>query len=326
MAGFKPIAWACAIAASFAVITGVSKANNAYPEKPVRIILPYGAGGIADVTTRLVAQKLSERLGQTFVVDNRPGASGVVAAKAVIGSAPDGYTLFLMGNGGAINESLYKVPPYSIQKDFTSVALLARFEMLLVTKVDSHLNSIAKMVAYAKEHPGKLNLGAINVGSTQNLSAELFRMATGVEAELVTYRTTPDLVTAILRGDVDLGFDFLAPLLPMITSKQIKAIATSGEHPNQNLPGVPLVKDGGYPEYTVISWNGISAPAGTPADIADKLNKEITAVLQMDDVKARMFQLGMEPMPATIAQMDDRIRGDIAKWRVVIDGAKIAKQ
>ncbi len=224
--------------AGFALL-GPAYAQSKFPDKPVRIILPYGPGGVADVTSRLVAQKLSDRLGQNFFIDNRPGAGGVVAAKAALQSPADGYTLFLTGNGSTISEALFKAPPYNVRKDFTSVAGLAQFEMLLVTKADSKLDTVAKIVAYAKENPGKLNFGAINVGSTQNLSAEMFRQTTGAKVALVTYRTTPDLVTALLRGEVDVGFDYLAPMRPMINSKQLKVIATSGEHPNPQLAGVP---------------------------------------------------------------------------------------
>jgi tripartite-type tricarboxylate transporter receptor subunit TctC len=303
-----------------------ARAGGQYPDKPVRIILPYGPGGIADVTMRLVAQKLSERMGQNFFIDNRPGAGGIIAAKAAMSYPADGYTLFMSGNGSAINQTLFKSLPYHILTDFTPVATLAEFEMLLVTKADSKLDRIAKLVAYAKEHPGKLNLGAINVGSTQNLSAELFRIVTGVKAALVTYRTTPDLVTAIVRGDVDLGFDYYAPLLPMMTDGKIKAVATSGDHPDPRLAGVPTAKDSGYPDYVVTSWNALSGPAGMPQDIVMKLNREIDAVLKLDDVKERMAALGMEPMLGTPEQMSLRMRRDAEKWRAVIEQAGIPKQ
>src|SRR6478736_6050861 len=208
---------------------GPSQAQTKYPEKPVRIIVPYGAGGVADVTTRLVAQKVSEAMGQTFVIENRPGAGGIVGAKAVLASPPDGYTLFLAGNGSAISESLFKALPFNVVRDFTPVAPLAEFEMLLATKADSSLDTVAKVVAYAKANPGKLNFGTIATGSTQHLSAELFKLGTGVQAPIVIYKTTPELVTAILRGDVDVGFDYYAAFGPSIVNKQFKVIATSGE-------------------------------------------------------------------------------------------------
>ncbi len=307
-------------------LVGSAQAESRYPDKPVRIILPFGPGGIADVTTRIVAQKLSERMGQNFYIDNRPGAGGIVAAKAALSYPADGYTLFLTGNASAINHTLFKSLPFDVTTDFTPVAMLAEFEMLLVTKADSALDSIAKLVAYAKAHPGKLNFGAINVGSTQNLSVELFRTVADVKVAVVTYRTTPDLITAIVRGDVDVGFDYYAPLRPMIADGRIKVIATSGDHPNPQLPGVPIVKESGYPDYVVTSWNALSAPSGIPPDVVRKLNSEIEAVQQLPDVKERVAALGMEPMLGPPEQMHQRMKRDIEKWRAVIEKAGIPKQ
>jgi tripartite-type tricarboxylate transporter receptor subunit TctC len=305
---------------------GVSNAQTKYPDKPVRIILPYGPGGVADVTTRLVAQKLSERMGQNFFVDNRPGAGGIIAAKAAIASPPDGYTLTVSGNAMSISETLFKTLPFNPLKDFTSISTLAEFEMLLATKGDSQIDTIAKLVAYAKANPGKMNFGTIATGSTQNLSAEMFRMITGVKATIVTFRTTPEMVAAIIRGDIDVGFDYYAAMRPLIVSKQIKIIATSGEHPDPALPGVPTVKASGYPDYVVTSWNALSAPAGTPKDIVTKLNQEIVAVLKMPDIQSRMAQLGMEPMIGPPEKLTNRMTNDIAKWAKVIEAADIPKQ
>ena len=324
-------ALARSLALCAAFITGVASLAGAqpatkFPERPVRFVLPYGPGGVADVTTRLVAQKLSESMGQNFVIENKPGAGGILAAKAVLSSPADGYTYFLTGNASAINQSLFKTKPHNVLVDFTPVATLAEFEMLLVTKANSQLDTIDKLVAQANAHPGKLNFGTINLGSTQNLSAEMFRMITGVNVTLVTYRTTPELVTAIVRGDIDVGFDYLAAFSPTISSNQIKVIATSGDHPNPQLPGVPTVKDSGYPAYIVTSWNALSGPAGVPNEIVTKLSSGIQAALKLPDVKERMAALGMEPMLGTPEQLHEGMKRDIEKWRVVIDKAGIPKQ
>jgi tripartite-type tricarboxylate transporter receptor subunit TctC len=304
----------------------ISNAQTKYPDKPVRIILPYGPGGVADVTMRLVAQKLSEKLGQNFFIDNRPGAGGIIAAKAAIAAPPDGYTLTVSGNSMAISETLFKSLPFNPMKDFTSISTLAEFEMLLATKADSQNDTVAKVVAYAKANPGKMNFGTIATGSTQNLSAEMFRMITGLKATIVTFRTTPEMVAAIIRGDIDVGFDYYAAMRPLIVSKQIKIIATSGEHPDPALPGVPTVKASGYPDYVVTSWNALSAPAGTPKDIVTKLNEEIVTVLKMPDIKSRMAELGMEPMIGPPEKLTDRMKSDTAKWAKVIEAAGIPKQ
>ena len=311
--------------AALALLT-IGSAHAEYPEKPVRIILPYGPGGVADVTTRMVAQKLGERMGQNFIIDNRPGAGGIVAAKGVLSFPADGYTLYLSGNGSAIGQSLFASLPYDINKDFTPIAMLAQFEMLLAVKAGAEIDSVAKLVAYAKEHPGKLNFGSVSVGSTQNLSAELFRMTTGIKTALVTYRTTPDLVTAIVRGDVDVGFDYLAAMRSMIAAKEIKIIATSGDHPDPQLPGVPIVKDSGYPDYVVTSWNALNGRAAIPKEIITKLNVEVNTVLKMPDVESRIAELGMEPLIGPPEAMGERMRRDADKWRDVIEKAGIPKQ
>src|ERR1700733_14453943 len=321
--GMGTCAISAVVTATFAAGPG-AQAN--YPDRPVRIILPYGPGGVADVSTRLVAAKLSERTGQNFFIDNRPGAGGIVAAKAALGLPADGYTLYLAGNGAAISESLFASLPFDITRDFASVSLLAQFDMLLATKMDTRFDTVQKLVAYGKQNPGKLNFGSIAVGSTQNLSAELFKMVTGVNAAIVTFRTTPELMTAIDRGDVDVGFDYYAAFSPMVAGKQIKIIATSGDKPSPLFTGVPTVKDSGYPDYVVTSWNALSVRAGTPADIVAKLNSQISTVLQMPEIGAQMADLGMEPLASTPDELTQRLKADADKWRMVIDKAGIPKQ
>ena len=321
-------AWLAAVAVFCALPAGIgpSQAQTKYPERPVRIIVPYGAGGVADVTTRLVAQKVSEAMGQTFVIENRPGAGGIVGAKAVLASPPDGYTLFLAGNGSAISKSLFKSLPFNVVRDFTPVSPLAEFEMLLATKADSQLDTVAKVVAYAKANPGKLNFGTIATGSTQHLSAELFKMATGVQAPIVIYKTTPELVTAILRGDVDVGFDYHAAFGPSIANKQFKVIATSGEQRAPQLPAVPTVKESGYPDFVVTSWNAFYGPAGLPKDIVTKLNEQVVAALKTPDIQKRMEDLGIAPMIGSPEFLNERMKSDIVKWAKVIEAAGVEKQ
>jgi putative tricarboxylic transport membrane protein len=315
---------ACAIAAVATAAGARAQAN--YPDRPIRIILPYGPGGVADVSTRLVAAKLSERMGQNFFIDDRPGAGGIVGAKGALSLPADGYTLYLTGNGAAISESLFVSLPFDITRDFASVSLLAQFDMLLATKMDTRFDTVQKLVSYGKQNSGKLNFGSIAVGSTQNLSAVLFKMVTGVNAAVVTFRTTPELMTAIERGDIDVGFDYYAAFSPMVTGKQIKIIATSGDKPSSLFTGVPTVKDSGYPDYVVTSWNALSVRAGTPPDIIAKLNSEISTVLQTPEIREKMANLGMEPLASTPEALTQRLKADIAKWRAVIDKAGIPKQ
>jgi tripartite-type tricarboxylate transporter receptor subunit TctC len=320
-AGLSAIALLSALAGA-----GPSQAQSKFPEKPVRVIVPYGAGGVADVTTRLVTEKVARSLGQSFVVENRPGAGLIVGARAALTSPPDGYTLFLAGNGSAISESLFKSLPFKMLTDFMPVAPLAEFEMILATKADAKLDTIQKLIDHAKANPGKLNFGTIASGSTQNLSAELFKMSTGVDAPIVIYKTTPELITGILRGDVDVGFDYLAAFGAAISNKQMKALATSGDQRNEQLPGVPTVKESGYPTYIVTSWNAFYGPAGIPKDIITKLNEHVAAALKTEDIRKRMAELGMQPMIGTPEFLDQRMKSDIGKWAEVIRVANIEKQ
>src|SRR6202163_3223761 len=241
-----------------------ARAETDYPNRPVRVFIPYGPGGVADVTMRLLAQKVGEEDKQQCVIENRPGAGGLLAVKGVLDSPPDGYTLGVVGNGQAIGVSLFKNRTYNPLTDFTHVAITARFEMLLGVSGASPYRTLQDVVAAARKNPGKLNLGAINPGSTQNLSAHMFKQVTGAEFTVVTYRTTPELVTALLRGDVDLGFDYYAGFIGEIADGKLRIVATSGDERDSLLKDIPTAKESGFPQYVVTSWNGVAGPAGLP--------------------------------------------------------------
>jgi tripartite-type tricarboxylate transporter receptor subunit TctC len=303
-----------------------ARSETSFPAKPIQIFIPYGAGGVADLTMRLLAQKLTERTKQQVVIENRPGAGGLLAAKEVLRAPPDGYTLGVIGNGQAIGMSLFKTRPYNVLTDFTFVSMTARFEMLLAVKADSPLKTLQDVVAAARKDPGKLNFGAINPGSTQNLSAHLLKQVSGVDVAIVPYKTTPDLVTAVLRGDVDVGFDFYAGLQALISDNQVRIIATSGEERNPLLRDVPTAKESGFPEYIVISWNGLAARAGMPAETLAILNQHINAALSDPALQATASTLGMDARGSTPQEMHDRMAGDVQKWAAVIEKAGIPKQ
>lgn len=308
-----------------AVLSGDAYAADDYPNKPVRILVPYGAGGAGDLTIRLLANKLSQNLKQPFVIENRPGAGGIAAMRAVLSAPADGYTLGEMGNGQTISMSLFQSLPYSILKDFAPISVAASFAMLLVVPPTSPYKSVRDVIEAARRAPGKLNLGAINPGSTQNLSAHLFQQVSNSEFTIVTYRTTPDLVTALLRGEVDLGFDYYAGLESTIGPGKLHAIATSGEERDPLLKNVPTAKESGLPAYVVTSWNGVGAPAGVPAEIISALSAEIRRALAAPDVQERMLRLGLQARGSTPEEMRDRMAADAAKWREVIDKAGIPK-
>jgi tripartite-type tricarboxylate transporter receptor subunit TctC len=302
-----------------------ARAAGDYPQQPIRILVPYGPGGAGDMTIRLLTNKLSQNLKQPFVIENRPGAGGIAAMRAVLSAPADGYTLGEMGNGQAISMSLFQSLPYNVLKDFTQISIAASFAMLLVVASTSPYKSVRDVIEAARKAPGKLNLGAINPGSTQNLSAHLFQQVSKAEFTVVTYRTTPDLVTALLRRDIDLGFDYFAGLESTIGPEKLRVIATSGEERDPLLKDVPTAKESGLPDYVVTSWNGVGAPAGVPAEIITALSAEMRRALAAPDVRERMLRLGLEARGSTPEEMRNRMAADAAKWRVVIDRAGIPK-
>jgi tripartite-type tricarboxylate transporter receptor subunit TctC len=314
------------VAAVICAITVAAAQSAGYPTKPVRVIVPYGPGGVGDLTMRLLADQLSKKLKQQFVIENRPGAGGIAAMTAVLHAPADGYTLGEMGNGQAISVSLFNHLPYDVLKDFTQISVAASFEMLLAVPDKSPYKTVRDIVDAANKTPGKLNIGAINPGSTQNLSAYLFQQVTGANYTIVPYRTTPDLITALLRGDVDLGFDFYAALKPVIAPGKIRIIATAGEGRDPLLANVPTVKESGFPGYVVTSWNGIGARSGTPSDIVNFLSAAIRRALAAPEIQGKSRALGIEARGSTPELMHERTAQDIAKWRDVIENAHIAKE
>jgi tripartite-type tricarboxylate transporter receptor subunit TctC len=309
--------------ALFVGLTAQASAQDAqsYPNKPVRIFVPYG--GVGDLTMRLLAQKLSENSGQQFVIENRPGAGGALSAKGALSAEPDGYSLAVTGNGQAISMTLFKARTYDVLTDFTQVSITATFEMLLAVKNDSPFKNLKDVVDFARKNPGKLTLGAINPGSTQNLSAYLFKQLTGADVTIVPFKTTPEVVTAILRGDVHMGFDFYAGFQGPISDKQVRILATSGEHRNPLLKDVPTAVESGLPEYVVTSWNGLASRAGMPEPILRKLNKLIVTSLEDPTLQEKALKLGMDARGSTPEEMRDRMARDIVRWRGVIEKANL---
>jgi tripartite-type tricarboxylate transporter receptor subunit TctC len=303
-----------------------ARSETAYPTRPVTLIVPYGAGGVADVGMRILGDQLSNRLKQGFVIENRPGAAGVVAAQTGAAAAPDGYTLLMTGNNTAIAAALFKSLPYNILTDFDSVSTAAFFDLMIVTRAGSPLQSVADVIAAAKANPGKLNIGTINPGSTQNLAAELFSSTTGIKAAIVPFRTSPDMAGAVMRGDVDVAFEFYAALSGLLADKKIVALASTAAKRTAYLPDVPTVMESGIKDYDVASWNGLSVPAGTPKPVVATLNAAMKEVIPGPDVQGKSSQMGMAMRWSTPHDMTARMKADIAKWGGVIEKAGIPKR
>jgi tripartite-type tricarboxylate transporter receptor subunit TctC len=314
-----------AVAALLLVLPTVAQGQN-YPNRPVRVVVPFGAGGVADVTTRIAVDKLGERLGQRFVVENQPGAGGINAARSVLASPPDGYTLFLASNGTAVSVALFKSLPFDPVKDFAAVSLLGSFDLVLATSASGPFRTLQDFVKAAREQPGKLNVGTINVGSTQNLGAELFKTAADVDFQIVPYRNSPEALVALLRNDVQMAIDFHAALKSQLADQKIRALATSGAARSQSLPDVPTVQEAGVRGYDVTSWNGLAGPGAMPKEVIATLNKAVHEVLADADLKKRYLELGIEAKASSPEEMKTRLQAEIGKWAKVIERANIPKQ
>jgi tripartite-type tricarboxylate transporter receptor subunit TctC len=307
---------------------GVSRAGAAanYPDRAVRIVLPFAAGGVADITARIVAEKLGDRFGQRFYVENQPGAGGIAAARSVISATPDGHTLAMLTNGTAISVSLFKKLPFDPLKDFEPISSLGYFDFILATGANSPFKTLGDFIAAAKATPGALNVGTINVGSTQNLSAELFKTAAGIDFIIVPFRGTPEVAVSLLQGDIALMIDSFAAMKGNLADKKFRALASSGPKRSESTPDIATVQEGGVASYDVVSWNALFAPAGTPPEIIKAINSALRDILADADVKRRLIELGIEAKASTPQEISARLKSDIDKWRDVIEKAGIQKQ
>jgi len=301
-------------------------AQTGFPSKPIRIVVPNAPGGAADLTARAVGQKMAQTLGQPVVIDNKPGAGGVVAGDTVAKAAPDGHTLLLISSGTAISASLFKSLPFDTVKDLLPVAPLASFDLVLVTSGDGRFKTLGDLIAWAKANPGKLNIGTPNIGTTQHLAAELFKSVAGLDAQIVPFNGTPAVINALRGGQVDAGLDILSPLLAQIKAGALHPLAITGEKRSRVLPAVPTAREAGVPNFTAASWNGLAVPARTPKDVVARLNREIVAALNDPAVKKQLQDLNLDPQPGTPEQAAALLNNDIKRWNDVIVRAAIPRQ
>ena len=294
--------------------------------KPIRLVVPFGPGGVADLTARVVAQKMTESTGQSIVVDNKPGAGGVVAADTVAKAAPDGQTLLLMSNGNAVTAGMFKSLPFDPVKSFAPVTMLGYFDMAVISSAKSRFRSLTDLVAYAKAHPGKVNIATINTGSTQNLAAELLKRSLGIDVQIVPFNGSAAVMTALQGEQVDAGVEILAPILAQVTGNTLRALAVMGDKRSPALPQVPTVAESGAPGFNVASWNAFAAPAGTPPEVIARLNKEANDALNSAEVKERLAKLGVQGKGSTPKEQWDFYAREIKRWTGVIEQAGIPKQ
>lgn len=310
-----------ALAGAAGVIApGAVRAQDKYPSQPIRIVVPFGPGGLADLSTRLVAQKLGEKLKQSVVIDNRPGAGGVVAAQSVLGAPHDGYTLILFSNGTTIATSLLQLP-YEPQSDFVPVSSLAYFDLNLLVAKNSPFADLRSLLAEGRRR--QLTFGSINPGSTQHLSGELFKSVAKLDATLVPFKTSGEVQTALHRGDVDVGFESYAALRGGIDGGLLRALATTGPTRTAWLPQVPTVKEAGLAGYEVTGWNALYAAKGTPEAVVNTVNAAMREIMAAPEVRTRLLGMGVDPKASTPAEMAAVFERDRRKWAQVIQQANI---
>jgi tripartite-type tricarboxylate transporter receptor subunit TctC len=304
-----------------AVVSCVASAQQ-YPSRPIRMILPLPPGASVDALARLVSLKLSERLQQPVLVDNRPGGNMIIGAEAVARSAPDGYTLFLtMDLPLVANPSLYSKLPYNAEKDFVPISLLAVSPMVITAHPKVPARNLKELVAYAKANPGKLSFGAGVVAA--QLAGELFKMATGTDIVYVPFKGGGPTQQALLGGVVDLAITDFTPVLPYLQNGRLIAMGTTGPKRDPLAPNVPTMIEQGYPDMELTNWIGLLAPAGTPPAILRKLNEEVVIVMSMPDVREKVSGLAVEPMTSSMEEMAARITQDSLKWGRIIKAAGV---
>jgi tripartite-type tricarboxylate transporter receptor subunit TctC len=312
------------LAAGAAALPAASRiaAAQAYPTRPVRWIIGFPAGGGADTVARIVGPWLSERLGHQVVVENRPGASSNIAVQAVVNSPPDGYTLLFYGASALVNTITFASLPFDLRRDIVPVCGLVAYPMVLVAHPSAPAKTVAELIAYAKANPGKVTMASFGSGSASHLAGELFKMMAGINMVHVPYRGGAPMVTDLVGGQVQVGFDVMVTSLPHIRSGKLKALGVLGQDRFNLLPDVPTIAET-VPGYEAGTWAGVGAPRGTPPEIIERLNREISAALADPAIKARLAEVGTLPMILTTAQFGAFISAEAEKWAKVVKFAGI---
>ena len=318
----------CALLALSAAATVLPReaAAQAYPNRPIRLIVPFAAGGAVDVLARLLGGKLSDQLGQPFIVENRPGAGGILGADAVAKSVPDGYTILQNTSGAAIAPALYKTLPFDPYKDLATVTQITGSTLVLVAAPNADIRSIPDLIARARAKPGKLNYGSSGVGNPLHLTMEMLKHATGIDILAVPFRGDAQIHAALLGGEVEVAVVPAGTAIPLIHEGRIRAIGVTGARRNAALPDVPTVMEQGVPGFTVSGWQGWFVAGGTPAPIVDRIRQEVAKIIAQPDVRDRIKAMGNDVIGSTPAEFDAYYRAEIAKYTKVIADANIPRQ
>jgi tripartite-type tricarboxylate transporter receptor subunit TctC len=322
----RAVAAAAVVLTAALALAGASGARaQAYPTHPVRLVVPYPAGGAADILARVIGQKLSERLGEPVIVENRPGAGTAIGAKFVAKAPPDGYTI-LMGtvSSHAINPALTKDVGYDPVADFAPISLVASLPFILDVNPSVPAHSVAELIALAKRQPGKLTFASAGIGTSNQLAGELFKSMAGIDIVHVPYRGSAPALEDVIAGHVTMMFDLTITSLPQIAAKQVRALAITTPRRSKLVPDLPTVAESGLPGYAVDAWFGLFAPAKTPDTVVSRLNAETVAVMSLPDVRASLAKQGAEPLTSTPADFARYVRSELAKWTKVVHQSRIS--
>ncbi|MCC6888439.1 MAG: tripartite tricarboxylate transporter substrate binding protein [Hyphomicrobiales bacterium] len=315
---------ALALLAAAACLAGGDATAQSYPDKPVRMIVPFGAGGPADVYARVLAQHLQEALKQNFVVENRPGAGAIIGTDSVAKAAADGYTLLVMSNTHTTNESLVPNRPYQLMRDFVPISPINESDVMMVVNPGVGVKTLKEFIALAKSKPGQLNYASSGPGTPYHMAGELFKAMSGTDIVHVPHKTSGDMRTSVLGGHVQMMFDAITVLAPNVREGKVVALGTSGKTRSTVMPDIPTIAEAGVPGYESTIWLGVMAPAKTPQAVVNLLNAEIRKAMARPDVKAAWAKQGANPMSMSPAEFDSYLRADIEKWAKVVAFAKLA--
>jgi tripartite-type tricarboxylate transporter receptor subunit TctC len=315
-----------AAAVMLAVGVGAPAAAQDYPNRPVKIIVPFGAGGPADIYARFIGQHLQDALKQSFVIEDRPGAGSIIGTGEVAKAAPDGYTLLMMSNTHTTNETLRPNKPFQLMRDFVPVAPVNYSDLIMVVHPDVPAKDLKEFLALLKSKPGTMNYASSGPGTPYHMASELFKSMSGTDIVHVPHKASGDARSAVIGGHVQMMIDAITTTAPTVQGGQARALGTTGKARSKLMPDVPTIAEAGLPGYEATIWLGLMAPAGTPKPIVDKLNAEIGKVLAKPEVKEAWTKQGAEPMIMTPAEFDTFLRGDIEKWAKVIQTAGIKVQ
>jgi tripartite-type tricarboxylate transporter receptor subunit TctC len=304
-----------------------SAAAQDWPNRTVKVLVPYGPGGGTDIAARIVAQQLQEDLGQSFVVENKPGAGSTLGADAVAKSAKDGYTILVLANGHAVAGALYKKLPYDSVKDFTMLSQIGTVPLVLVASPKFEVKDVKDLIAAAKANPGKFNYGAAGgVGTTQHFAGELFRVLTDTDIKHVPFKTTPEVVTSLMQNEVQLTFELLPAVRGQVEAGTLKALAVTSPERDPAMPQVPTLAEAGVPGYDVTSWYGFALPAGTPQPVVDKLTEAMHRALAKPEVQKAIAKTGIVVKPSSGDALSQHVAAEIAKWGDLMKKAGIEQR